>query len=138
MVYLQFRMNIWQGDFPNVNTGEDGFKGTAPVSSFPSSRNGLYNMVGNVWEWTQDWWQTRHRADVALKNPKGPPTGTDKVKKGGSYLCHKSYCYRYRCAARSQNTPDSSASNLGFRCAADSLPGYLQDSLHHKKNKEEL
>lgn len=55
----------------------------------------------------------------------GPSSGTDKVKKGGSFLCHKSYCYRYRCAARSQNTPDSSASNLGFRCAADKLPEYL-------------
>ncbi|XP_031326627.1 formylglycine-generating enzyme isoform X2 [Camelus dromedarius] len=79
----QHYANIWQGEFPVTNTGEDGFRGTAP---------------------------------------KGPPSGKDRVKKGGSYMCHKSYCYRYRCAARSQNTPDSSASNLGFRCAADRLP----------------
>ena len=61
----------------------------------------------------------RHSPLVVHQNPKGPESGTDKVKKGGSYMCHKDYCYRYRCAARSQNTPDSSASNLGFRCAAD-------------------
>nr|KAF6421307.1 sulfatase modifying factor 1 [Molossus molossus] len=91
------------------------------VDAFPPNGYGLYNIVGNAWEWTSDWWTVRHSAQEAL-NPKGPPSGKDRVKKGGSYMCHKSYCYRYRCAARSQNTPDSSASNLGFRCAADSLP----------------
>lgn len=65
-------------------------------------------MVGNVWEWTEDLW----RKDEVISNPQ-------YVKKGGSYLCHKSYCYRYRCAARSQNTADSSSGNLGFRCAKD-------------------
>ncbi|KAG9470174.1 hypothetical protein GDO78_018710 [Eleutherodactylus coqui] len=109
--------NIWQGDFPDTNTGEDGYLQTAPVTAFPSNGYDLYNMVGNAWEWTSDWWSTEHSADEAY-NPKGPSSGKDKVKKGGSYMCHKSYCYRYRCAARSQNTPDSSASNLGFRCAA--------------------
>ncbi|XP_032997074.1 formylglycine-generating enzyme [Lacerta agilis] len=117
--------NIWQGEFPTSNTGEDGYQGTAPVTSFPPNGYGLYNIVGNAWEWTSDWWGVRHSADETY-NPKGPPTGTDRVKKGGSYMCHKSYCYRYRCTARSQNTPDSSASNLGFRCAADTLPDYLK------------
>ena len=111
-------MNIWQGEFPRVNSAEDGYSGTAPVTSFPPNKFGLHNMVGNVWEWTADWWTTRHQTSFQ-KNPQGPPSGKEKVKKGGSFMCHKSYCYRYRCAARSQNTPDSSASNLGFRCAAD-------------------
>uniref|UniRef100_A0A9L0I601 Sulfatase modifying factor 1 n=1 Tax=Equus asinus TaxID=9793 RepID=A0A9L0I601_EQUAS len=91
------------------------------VDAFPPNGYGLYNIVGNAWEWTSDWWTVHHSVEETL-NPKGPPSGKDRVKKGGSYMCHKSYCYRYRCAARSQNTPDSSASNLGFRCAADHLP----------------
>ncbi|RZF44480.1 hypothetical protein LSTR_LSTR002253 [Laodelphax striatellus] len=114
------RMNIWQGEFPLNNTALDGFVSTAPVDQFPSNSFGLHNMVGNVWERTSAWWAVRHTKKY-LDNPKGPTSGTEKVKKGGSYLCHKSYCYRYRCAARSQNTPDSSAGNLGFRCAA-SIP----------------
>lgn len=114
-------MNIWQGNFPQEDTGEDGYTSTAPVTAFPSNSYGLKNMVGNVWEWTADWWTTKHFGSLR-ENPIGPETGTDKVKKGGSYMCHKSYCFRYRCAARSQNTPDSAAANLGFRCASDTLP----------------
>ena len=109
-------LNIWQGEFPLENTLEDGYLGTAPVDSFPPNKYGLHNTAGNVWEWTSDWWSTRHTKDFR-KDPEGPARGKDKVKKGGSYLCHPQYCYRYRCASRSQNTPDSSASNLGFRCA---------------------
>ncbi|XP_030632925.1 formylglycine-generating enzyme [Chanos chanos] len=110
--------NLWQGEFPGHNTAEDGYVATSPVMSFPANGFGLYDMVGNAWEWTADWWSTRHTTDDK-HNPRGPESGTDRVKKGGSYMCHKSYCYRYRCAARSQNTPDSSASNLGFRCVSD-------------------
>ena len=109
-------MNIWQGKFPTNNTMEDGFAGTAPVDSYPPNKYGLYNMAGNVWEWVSDWWTIRHSSEP-VQDPQGPPGGNEKVKKGGSFMCHKEYCYRYRCAARSQNTPDSSASNLGFRCA---------------------
>ncbi|CAG9784978.1 unnamed protein product [Diatraea saccharalis] len=95
--------NIWQGTFPHHNSVKDGFIGSNPVHFFPANGFGLHNMAGNVWEWTEDSWST--------ESPK------EKVKKGGSYLCHKSYCYRYRCSARSHNTEDSSAGNLGFRCA---------------------
>jgi len=109
-------MNIWQGKFPEENTIEDGYISTAPVNQYPPNKFGLHNMVGNVWEWVADWWQVRH-SNVPSTNPQGPPSGTDKVKKGGSYMCHKDYCYRYRCSARSMNTPDSSASNMGIRCA---------------------
>ncbi|XP_072307606.1 formylglycine-generating enzyme [Eucyclogobius newberryi] len=109
--------NLWQGQFPSENTAEDGFAKTSPVMSFPANALGLFDMVGNAWEWTNDWWTVHHTTD-AQNNPTGPPSGSDKVKKGGSYMCHKSYCYRYRCAARSQNTPDSSSSNLGFRCVS--------------------
>ncbi|XP_064489061.1 formylglycine-generating enzyme-like [Ornithodoros turicata] len=118
----EVRANIWEGEFPQRNTAEDGFIGTAPVSAFPPNRYGLKNMIGNVWEWTSDWWTTQHEKKEVLVDPKGPPDGTDKVKKGGSFMCHKSYCYRYRCAARSQNTPDTTASNVGVRCASDTLP----------------
>ncbi|XP_060841837.1 formylglycine-generating enzyme [Rhopalosiphum padi] len=112
------RTNIWQGEFPFKNTAEDGWATTAPVNTFPKNGYGLYNMVGNVWEWTNDIWSVHHDQRFTV-NPSGPSDGKERVKKGGSYLCHKEYCYRYRCAARSQNTPDSSASNLGFRCAKD-------------------
>lgn len=120
------RANTWQGSFPNTDTGEDGYVGRCPVTAFPPNGYGLQNIVGNVWEWTADWWRVSHSPSYQ-KNPKGPAAGQDKVKKGGSYMCTKEYCYRYRCAARSQNTPDSSAGNLGFRCAADHLPEYLKD-----------
>lgn len=95
--------NIWQGTFPDHNSAKDGYVGTNPVNMYPPNDFGVYNMAGNVWEWTDDPWT---KNDV-----------NEKVKKGGSYLCHKSYCYRYRCSSRSHNTQDSSAGNLGFRCA---------------------
>lgn len=112
----EYWMNIWQGEFPVQNTLEDSFLATAPVDSYHPNKYGLFNMAGNVWEWVSDWWTIRHSRDLA-ENPQGPQSGKDKVKKGGSYMCHRDYCYRYRCSARSMNTPDSSASNLGFRCA---------------------
>ncbi|XP_044014650.1 formylglycine-generating enzyme isoform X2 [Aphidius gifuensis] len=112
--------NIWHGKFPTNNTARDGYKGTSPVDKFLPNNFGVYNIIGNVWEWTSDWWETKHTDELKI-NPMGPSSGSDKVKKGGSYLCHKSYCYRYRCAARSQNTPDTSSGNVGFRCAKDTV-----------------
>lgn len=110
--------NIWQGTFPTKNTAEDGYIGTAPVKSFPPNGYGLYNVSGNVWEWCNDWFHNKHDESIQA-NPTGPKNGTGKVMRGGSYLCHDSYCNRYRVAARTANTPDSSTGNMGFRCASD-------------------
>ncbi|MGI5199854.1 formylglycine-generating enzyme family protein [Streptomyces sp. CA-288835] len=114
----EHRCNIWQGRFPFRNTAEDGYKGTAPVDAFPPNGFGLFNTSGNVWEWCADWWGTDHGTGPHT-DPKGPEQGTARVMRGGSYLCHDSYCNRYRVAARTSNTPDSSVGNLGFRCVRD-------------------
>lgn len=113
-----WRCNIWQGEFPRVNTGEDGHVGTAPVDAYRPNAYGLHNVVGNVWEWVADRFTATHDAAPAT-DPKGPAVGGNRVMRGGSYLCHDSYCNRYRVAARTANTPDSSSGNCGFRCAAD-------------------
>jgi sulfatase modifying factor 1 len=110
--------NIWQGEFPRVDTAEDGFAGACPVDSFPPNGFGLYSMTGNVWEWCADWFHTAFDPQPRL-NPTGPERGQAKVMKGGSFLCHASYCNRYRVAARTSNTPDSAASNIGFRCVVN-------------------
>lgn len=111
------RMNVWQGEFPARNTEADGYPGTAPVTSYEPNGYGLYCMTGNVWEWCADWFSPDAYRRGAVTNPAGPGYGTSKVMRGGSYLCHASYCNRYRVDARSSNTPDSSTGNLGFRTA---------------------
>ena len=111
--------NIFQGKFPEYNSAEDGFIGTAPVDAFEPNGYGLYNLAGNVWEWVFDWWSPDFQVNGPRNNPTGPDSGDRRVNRGGSYLCHDSYCNRYRVAARTSNTPDSSTGNLGFRCVRD-------------------
>ena len=113
------RCNIWQGVFPTRNSRADGHLGTAPARSFPPNGYGLYNTAGNVWEWCSDRFGASYYAESPRRDPQGPSEGEARVMRGGSYLCHESYCNRYRVAARSSNTPESSTGNTGFRCAAD-------------------
>ena len=131
----QHRANTWQGAFPYQNGAEDGFKGTCPVRSFPPNGFGLYEVCGNVWEWTTDWYGARHDPSPADKPACctiPDPQGSDvegsfdpaqpairiprKVVKGGSFLCAPSYCRRYRPAARHAQMIDTGMSHIGFRC----------------------
>lgn len=112
----EHRCNIWQGEFPNVDTAEDGYSTTCAVDAFPANDFGVFSTSGNTWEWCADWFTSLHSKGL-VHDPKGPATGKGRVMRGGSFLCHRSYCNRYRVAARSSNTPDSSSSHLGFRVA---------------------
>ena len=128
--------NIWQGDFPYENLCEDGFERTAPVATFPPNGYGLYDMAGNVWEWTTDWYQEHGRLDhpcCTMANPRGarrddsfdplqPLKIPRKVMKGGSHLCAPNYCRRYRPAARMAQPVDTGTSHLGFRCISRAIP----------------
>lgn len=109
--------NIWQGRFPEHNTGLDGYLSTAPVRSFKPNGFGLYNMCGNVWEWTLDPFSNRSLSRSGRNHVK--KMRRTKVMKGGSFLCHHSYCHRYRIAARTGTTPDSTTSHQGFRLVFD-------------------
>lgn len=125
--------NTWQGNFPFENTKDDGWARTSPVKAFPPNGYGLYDMIGNVWEWTSDFWSVRHEADAPKaccvpQNPRGGPEADSydprlpairiprKVLKGGSHLCAPNYCRRYRPAARHAEPVDTSTSHVGFRC----------------------
>ncbi|WP_346657352.1 formylglycine-generating enzyme family protein [Bradyrhizobium monzae] len=131
------RANTWQGRFPFENTGDDGFERTSPVTSYPPNGYGVCDMIGNVWEWTSDWYMPKHQADAAKACciPQNPRGGSEhdsydplqplsriprKVIKGGSHLCAPSYCRRYRPAARHAEPVDTSTSHLGFRCVTRS------------------
>jgi sulfatase modifying factor 1 len=125
--------NTWQGEFPRENLALDGFERTSPVTAFPPNAYGLHDMIGNVWEWTADWYSQRHEGDIAKaccapQNPRGGSEDASfdpsqpniriprKVLKGGSHLCSPNYCRRYRPAARHAEPVDTSTSHVGFRC----------------------
>jgi formylglycine-generating enzyme required for sulfatase activity len=125
--------NTWQGEFPRQNLNADGYERTSPVTSFPPNGFGVHDMIGNVWEWTSDWYSQKHEADApkACCIPENPRGGREdgsfdphqpnikiprKVIKGGSHLCAPNYCRRYRPAARHAEAIDTSTNHLGFRC----------------------
>lgn len=125
---LPLRANTWEGEFPVRNNMKDGFERLAPVMSYPKNNFGLYDMAGNVWEWTSDWYNTDYYKELAqqktvVKNPKGAltaynasnPYAKERVIKGGSFLCSASYCASYRISARMATSPDSGMEHLGFR-----------------------
>ena len=122
-----WRANIWQGHFPNENSLADGFRGTAPVGSYPANGYGLHDMAGNVWEWCADWYRPDAYASAVPVNPRGPADSLDpnepgtpkRVMRGGSFLCSDVYCAGYRPAARMKSSPDTGLSHTGFRCVAN-------------------
>ena len=121
-----FPCNIWQGRFPEINDAADGYAGTAPVDTFEPNDFGLYNMVGNTWEWCEDSFRVRSLTRAAKIRNQVARSQQQRLMKGGSYLCHKSYCHRYRVAARLGCPPDSATGHLGFRLAYDARPDSAQ------------
>lgn len=112
------RCRIWEGPFP-ARASDASPAGTGPVREYPPNDYGVYGMAGNVWDWCADWFDPAHHLFASRENPLGPAAGKHRVLRGGSHLCHPSYCNRYRVAARSGSTPDSSTGHVGFRCARD-------------------
>ena len=128
----KFMANTFQGHFPDHNTAEDGYPGTAPVGSFPANVYGLYDIAGNVWEWTSDWYRPDYYATLAAaggvaRNPQGPADSFDprepglkkRVQRGGSFLCTDQYCKRYMPGGRGKGEPETGTNHLGFRCVRD-------------------
>ncbi len=122
--------NIFQGEFPQANKAEDGYRGTAPVKSFPANPYGLYDMDGNVWEWCSDLYRPDYYRQSPDRNPTGPKSSFDPeepgtvkhVQRGGSFLCSDQYCVRYIAGSRGKGETSSASNNLGFRCVRSAGP----------------
>jgi sulfatase modifying factor 1 len=114
--------NIWQGEFPDRNSGADGWLSTCPVDAFEPNDYGLYNMCGNTWEWCEQPFRIRSARRLSRDADRAAVDQGLRLAKGGSYLCHRSYCHRYRIAARIGNTADSATGHTGFRLVFDSSP----------------
>ena len=135
------RANVWQGTFPTSNSVEDGYAGVAPVFAFgPQNELGMYNMIGNVWEWVDDYWSVDHprtpKNSPPLFDPRGAMSTGERTKKGGSYMCHKSYCHRYRVHARSQNLGYGKPwVSLCQACSGDGAPSKIGSKIIHEPSK---
>lgn len=126
--HAQWMANTFEGHFPNKNTGADGYRGIAPVAQYPANGYGLYDMAGNVWQWTSNWYRPdyyRHfKPGTVARNPQGPPSSYpvgrfgigQKVQRGGSFLCTDQYCSRYMVGTRGKGDVDTGSNHLGFRC----------------------
>jgi sulfatase modifying factor 1 len=104
--------NVWQGLFPLLDTGEDGYRGTSPVEAFGAAPSGLTDMAGNVWQWTASWYVPYGSSNLTPRDPTA-----ERVRRGGSFLCDPTFCEGFRATARGHSTPDTSLINVGFRCA---------------------
>ena len=121
---VRIAANVWHGVWPQKNELTDGFFYTAPVGRFKTNAFGVHDMIGNVWEWTADWYDAAYYQSAPAENPTGPPTGQTRVARGGSWFCSPNYCGAYSTHYRGSSPPDHAFNNVGFRCAMDLPDGF--------------